>query len=103
MSVLLDQYSYLHFASGITAYFIGFRLRTWFLLHLVVDLFENSSWGIQIIQQYLKLFLRPRYGSDPPLNIVMDNVIAILGWLSAYYLERYCLDSGYGTTRAKRK
>ena len=102
MAQILDQYSYLHFASGVTAYFVGFRLKTWFIIHLGVDLLENSPPGIYLIKKYLYYFWRPREGSDPAWNIVADNVLALVGWISAYYLETWCHERGYGMNRAKR-
>ena len=37
--LFIDQYSYLHFASGIIAYFWGVKLKLWIILHV---LYENS-------------------------------------------------------------
>lgn len=102
MTDAIDQFSYLHFASGITAYFFGFKLKNWMLLHLAFDIFDNSNWGIQFVQKYVSFLKQPRYGSDPPLNIIVDNIISVLGWVSAYYLVQYCTDRGYGVSRAKR-
>lgn len=101
MSGVIDQYSYLHFASGVTAYFVGIKLRNWILLHLAVDLIENSGWGIKIIKRYLYFIKQPRLGPDPPLNIIADNIFAIIGWYSAKYLDRYCRCRDIGGPRSK--
>ena len=50
---LIDQYSLLHFASGIIAYYWGFNLYEWFYIHLLFELVENSNIGMYIINIYI--------------------------------------------------
>ena len=63
---------------------------------------ENSEWGIHVIQKYLYFLKQPRGGPDPPLNIAVDNVVAVLGWWSAKVVDQYCLRHQIGSGRAKR-
>ncbi len=41
----LDQYSLLHYASGVIAYFWGFEPLTFFLAHVGFELAENTRRG----------------------------------------------------------
>ena len=49
----IDQYSYLHFASGIIAYFFDISLLYWLIIHTVFEIMENTENGIFIINKYL--------------------------------------------------
>ena len=49
----LDQYSLLHYASGIVAYFWGLSPLTFFLTHVGFELAENSTVGMKFINQNL--------------------------------------------------
>jgi len=49
-----DQYSILHMASGIIAYFFGFELLHWIIIHVVFECVENTDTGIRIIDTYMK-------------------------------------------------
>lgn len=86
---LLDQYSYLHFAVGIVIYFWGVSLQNWFLIHFLFEIIENTPFGMNIINTYFHGYWpggKPY--ADSYLNILGDNIVAILGWLSAYYLDK---------------
>ena len=40
---LFDQYTYLHFASGIIAYYLGLPMLWWFIAHTVFEITENMK------------------------------------------------------------
>ena len=42
---LLDQYSLLHYASGVMAYHWGFEPLAWFLSHAAFEFVENTEGG----------------------------------------------------------
>jgi len=84
----IDQYSYLHFASGIIAYFWNINLIKWFLIHLSFELTENTNTGVNFINKYLFFWPGGKPYSDYPINILGDNISAIFGWLSAYHLDK---------------
>lgn len=83
-----DQYSLLHFSTGVVAYFIGIRLMIWITLHLLFELIENTQFGIYVINKYLTFWPGGKPEADAFINSMLgDNFYAILGWLSASYLD----------------
>ena len=68
---LLDQYSLLHYASGVVAYFWGFEPLTFFLAHVGFELAENTSVGMRFINQHLTWWP----GGKPRA----DNIVNMLG------------------------
>jgi len=86
---LFDQYTYLHFATGIIAYFFNISLVSWFLLHSVFELIENTNIGINIINIYLKFWPGGKPYKDSFINSIGDTFGTIIGWLSAYILNKY--------------
>ena len=85
---LIDQYSLLHFATGIVAYFLNIRLPTWIVLHCLFELLENTEHGIAAINKFLKsVWPGGKNYSDSPINSAGDVVFAALGWIVAYYVD----------------
>ena len=82
-----DQYTYLHFAVGIVVYFWNISLLHWIILHTIFEFLENTQMGINIINQYIVFWPGGKPKSDTIINIVGDTFGAIVGWLSAYYLD----------------
>jgi hypothetical protein len=84
-----DQYSILHMASGIMAYFFGIKLKYWIMINIFFEYVENTDYGIKFINKYLK-YVWPG-GKEKPDSFVNsmigDNFFAILGWCIAYYLD----------------
>ena len=85
---LFDQYTYLHFAVGIIIYFWNISLQNWIILHTIFELAENTQIGMNIINKYIKLWPGGKPKADSIINIVGDSLGAIIGWLSAYYLDK---------------
>ena len=83
---IFDQFTYLHFASGIIAYFWGLPIYLWFILHTIFEILENSKFGIKLIN---KIFFWPggKSKADSIINIFGDTIGAMIGWISAYYLD----------------
>jgi hypothetical protein len=87
--MLFDQYSLLHFATGIVAYFIEIKMINWIILHTIFEIIENTNYGIYIIQTYLYWFWPGgKDKADMPINSVGDTISAILGWYAAYILSK---------------
>jgi len=84
----IDQYAYLHFAAGIIAYFWGISLTVWIILHILFELVENTQTGIYIINRYLTFWPGGKPQPDAIINTVGDTLLAALGWISAYYLDK---------------
>ena len=85
---MFDQFSYLHFASGIIAYFWGIPFIYWVVLHVIFEIFENTNIGIWIINNLIVFWPGGKSGKDSLNNIIGDNITAFLGWFSAYYLDK---------------
>lgn len=87
---IFDQYTYLHFAVGIIFYFWGFSLPLWFIIHTVYEIFEITPIGTNFINTYFgKLWPGGgKHVAEPIINGVGDTLGALLGWASAYYLDK---------------
>ena len=83
---IFDQFTYLHFASGIIAYFWGLPIYVWFILHTIFEILENTKFGIKLIN---KIFFWPggKPKADSFINIVGDTIGAMIGWGSAYLVD----------------
>ena len=82
-----DQYTYLHFAVGVVTYYWGFKLRDVFLMHTIFELFENTPFGMSIINNHLTIWPGGKPQPDSMLNIIGDTLGFLVGWISAYYLD----------------
>lgn len=86
---IIDQYSILHLAVGIVAYFWGISIKKWIIIHIVFEYIENTAYGIVGINTYLKgIWPGGKQYSDSLINIISDNVFAIIGWILAYYIDK---------------
>ena len=84
---LLDQYSILHFATGVVAYFWGVELPTWVVAHVSFELLENTEGGMEFINSNLTWWPGGKPRADEFLNIVGDNLSAVAGWWCASQLD----------------
>lgn len=87
-NLFFDQYSILHLASGIIAYFFGINFWLWFLLHLLFEIVENTPAGITIINTWFaSVWPGGKPAADHPINSIGDQTFAMLGWLIAYFFD----------------
>lgn len=90
--VFTDEFSLLHFATGIIAYFSGLSLINWFIIHATFELLEDTQTGVRIIN---KIFgkIWPGGGkriADSFVNSELgDNFYALLGWVFAKKISEY--------------
>ena len=88
-----DQYSLLHFAAGVIAYFWYIPFLVAMLGHLFFEYVENTQAGMKFINKYLRgqwIFSWPggKYKSDKFLNsMIGDNFFFALGWLTSSGLD----------------
>ena len=82
----LDQYSVLHWASGVIAYFWGVPAATWFIAHVGFEVAENTEAGMKFINNF-SWWPGGKPRADEFINIVGDNVSAMAGWWCAYQLD----------------
>ena len=92
---LFDQYTYLHYASGIISYFWNIPFFTWIIIHTIFEYLENTKMGVQFINKYLFIWPGGKPAPDLFINIVGDTIGAIIGWTSAYYLDKYGVKMGW--------
>jgi Fe2+ transport system protein B len=91
---LFDQYTYLHFALGIIVFFWNISLIFWLILHTIFEIVENTSYGMSIINKYITWWPGGKPRPDAIINSVGDSIGAIIGWVSAYYIDK--LGNKYG-------
>lgn len=85
----MDKFSYLHFVTGALVYYWNISLPIWILLHTLFEIFENTSFGIKFIDNYIKLWPGGKKYADSFINSIGDTFFAILGWLSSYFIANY--------------
>lgn len=91
---LLDQYSLLHFATGIITYFWGISAKTLLLIHTLFELSENTQTGMSFINN-LSFWPGGKPKSDTLLNIIGDTLAVLFGWFCAYQLDKIANELGW--------
>ena len=89
VNTFFDQYSLLHFASGVVAYFWGVPRNVWFFVHFVFEIIENTATGIRLINEVFTWWPGGKSQPDTILNIIGDNLFAFLGWVCASQLDEF--------------
>lgn len=82
----LDQYSLLHFAAGVVAYFWGIPFFVWFGINIIFEAFENSEFGINLINN-ISAWPGGKPYPDSAINIIGDIISVLLGWGFAYFID----------------
>lgn len=90
--LIADQFTLLHFAVGIIAYFWYFRFWTAFGFHFAFELFENTSVGMALVNKYFPkggLFRWPgdKVAPDSWLNFIGDNGAFAVGYIISKLLD----------------
>jgi len=83
---IFDQYTYLHFATGIIAYFWNIPILLWFVMHTIFEVIENTKIGMQFINNF-SIWPGGKPYADNTINIIGDTIGSMLGWWSAYALD----------------
>lgn len=79
-----DQYSLLHFAVGIIAYFWNIPFNVFLALHIIFEIVENTKSGVHVIDTYIKIWPGGKLKSDTVINSIGDTFFAMIGWMIAY-------------------
>ena len=87
--LFLDQYSLLHFAIGIVAYFWGISSIHWNVIHMLFEVLENTEIGMNMINTIFVIWPGGKNYSDSYINNVGDLIFGYLGWLIASLLDNY--------------
>lgn len=91
MGVLpVDQFSVLHFAVGILAYFWNVPILMFAIIHILFEIIENRPFFINWINDgsLSKLWPGGKKHADTPINSMFDNLASILGWVLAAEVDR---------------
>lgn len=86
---LIDQFSLLHFSTGVVAYFWGISFINWLILHTIFEILENTKKGVYFIDTYLKIWPGGKKSPDNLLNSIGDTIFAIIGFIIAKYLDKH--------------
>jgi hypothetical protein len=94
-----DQYSLLHFATGVVAFFWGLSIETWIVLNIIFEITENSQIGYKLIKDRIKEWPGSKPSPDSKINSVMDIIFGIIGYLVAkklyMHFDRMYVKLGY--------
>ncbi len=85
----IDQYSLLHFASGILAFYWNIDIKFWVILHSIFEFSENTQFGVNIINNYVTFWPGGKPYQDSFSNIFGDTFFAIFGWCFVFYYMHY--------------
>jgi len=83
-----DQFSLLHFAAGIVAYYWKISFLWWFGLHLLYEWITNTEWGIYFINHYTP-WPWGHLHRDTLTNQMGDHVYGLVGWIVGYAVVGY--------------
>ena len=94
--LMFDQYSLVHFSTGVIAYFFNISLKTTIILHTIFELSENTEIGMRFINTYFAgIWPGGKPYADSFINNIGDSVSVIIGWLVAYYLDLLSIKYGW--------
>lgn len=98
-----DEFSLLHFAAGIIAYFWGVPLLWWLAIHALFEYLENTNLGTKFINKYFTFWPGGGHKKETFANsMIGDNVSAVAGWMVASLVEkkgRFSFDKRTGETK----
>jgi len=83
---IFDQYSLLHFTSGIVRRYFNFSLTFLFIFHIIFEYIENTKKGMYVINNYLKIWPGGKTSSDALINSIGDIIISLIGWICMDFL-----------------
>lgn len=98
--LLFDQYTYLHFCNGSIAFYFGCPLYIWIILHTLFEIIENNKYGVKLLNK-IPFWPGGKSKNDTFINSVGDTIGTILGWITAYLIDK--LANKYGLYREMKK
>jgi len=84
---IMDQYTYLHLASGVIAYFFGIDIVSWLVIHTIFEYLENTKFGMRVINSF-HYWPGGKTYADSLQNSLGDTIGSLLGWVSAYAIDQ---------------
>ena len=86
---VIDQYSLLHFSVGVLSYFWGVSFYITMMLHILFELFENTTWGMRFINTWIPFWPGGKNHADSLVNNISDILFTGLGWIISDILHIY--------------
>ena len=77
----IDKFTLLHFAMGSVAHYWGISFETWFIIHFLFELIENTKTVSKFIDTYLIIWPGGKRVPDTFINSLGDQIFALLGWM----------------------
>jgi hypothetical protein len=85
----LDQYSILHFATGVITYFWSISFFTVVFIHILFEYIENTQIGMKIINRYfIGWWPGGKTHPDSILNRISDTLFTAAGWIVSQQLDK---------------
>ena len=84
----IDQYAILHFSAGVIAYFLKIDISLWFILHAIFELIQGTRTPVPFINKNILSWPSGVYTPETMINRLGDQLMATLGWLCAYWLDK---------------
>jgi hypothetical protein len=81
-----DNFSILHFATGIIFYYFGISFTNSFILHLLFEAIENQDFAMEIITK-TGWWPGGKDKADSVINSIGDQFYFSLGWFIASKLD----------------
>jgi hypothetical protein len=76
-------------------YFWNVDFLTTIILNTIFEIFQNSVLGIKFINKYIKLWPGGKQSKDALINSVGDTIGTILGWTTAYMIDKIGVKYGW--------
>lgn len=85
---VIDQFTLLHFATGIIAYFWAVPLWLTVILHVIFELSENTPIGMRFINDWFTLWPGGKPYADSIINSLADTIATAVGWLISWQADK---------------
>lgn len=85
---IIDQFTLLHFAVGIIAYFWAVPLWLTVILHVAFELVENTPIGMRFINDWFTLWPGGKPYADSVTNSLADTAATAIGWLVSWQADK---------------
>lgn len=80
---LIDQYTLLHFAVGVIAYYWNVSIWLIVILHILFEYSENTETGMWLINKYITIWPGGKPSADTFINSLGDTIATVFGWYFA--------------------
>ena len=93
--LLFDQYTLLHFAVGVIAYFWNVGFWMFMIIHTLFEIVENTKFGMSVINNYIRIWPGGKPQANNILNRVGDTFGGGMGWICAWFLDSWGKSRGW--------